>query len=231
MRARPAPPPGAPPLPHLPPTQFEIVGVIKDVRNVPLGQATEPAVYFSTRQFPFRELFLTVRAADERRRGGRRSQRPPAGGAQGADGADADLGRPLRTKTAEPRLLMTILTFFGALAGISGGARRLRPVLLVGRAAHARAGDSLDAWREAAGRRRPGGSPERRADLRRIGGRPGLIRVAESALARVLFGVTPSDPVSTLAAEAVLIAAALIACIPPAIRAMRVDPVIGLRAE
>jgi putative ABC transport system permease protein len=58
-----------------------------------------------------------------------------------------------------------------------------------------------------------------------------LIRVAESVLARVLFGVTPSDMVSTVMASAVLVAAALIACVPPALRAMRVDPVEGLRAE
>ena len=63
MRARPAPPPGAT-CRTLPPTRFEIVGVVRDVRNVPLGQAVEPAIYFSTRQFPFRELFLTVRATD-----------------------------------------------------------------------------------------------------------------------------------------------------------------------
>ena len=43
---------------------FEIVGVVRDVRNVPLGQAVEPTIYFSARQFPFGELFLTVRAAD-----------------------------------------------------------------------------------------------------------------------------------------------------------------------
>jgi len=46
-----------------------------------------------------------------------------------------------------------------------------------------------------------------------------------------LFGVTPSDTLSTVTASAVLMAAALIACIPPALRAMRVDPVVGLRAE
>jgi ABC-type antimicrobial peptide transport system permease subunit len=58
-----------------------------------------------------------------------------------------------------------------------------------------------------------------------------LIRLAEGALARVVFGVTPSDAVSTVTASAVLLVAALVACIPPALRAMRVDPVVGLRAE
>jgi ABC-type lipoprotein release transport system permease subunit len=50
-------------------------------------------------------------------------------------------------------------------------------------------------------------------------------------LARVIFGVTATDPLSLLAASGVLVAAALIACIPPALRAMRVDPVVGLRTE
>jgi ABC-type antimicrobial peptide transport system permease subunit len=58
-----------------------------------------------------------------------------------------------------------------------------------------------------------------------------LVRLAESALARVLFGVSPGDPLSTVTASGVLIVAALVAIVPPALRAMRVDPVIGLRAE
>ena len=35
-----------------------------DVRNAPLGQSVEPAIYLTTRQFPFRELFLAVDASD-----------------------------------------------------------------------------------------------------------------------------------------------------------------------
>lgn len=48
---------------------------------------------------------------------------------------------------------------------------------------------------------------------------------------RLLYAVTPRDPLSTTAAVAGLVAAALIACIPPASRAMRVDPVEGLRVK
>jgi ABC-type antimicrobial peptide transport system permease subunit len=58
-----------------------------------------------------------------------------------------------------------------------------------------------------------------------------IIRVAESALARVLFGVTTSDAAALVTAGSFLLLAALIACVPPALRAMRVNPVDGLRAE
>jgi predicted lysophospholipase L1 biosynthesis ABC-type transport system permease subunit len=58
-----------------------------------------------------------------------------------------------------------------------------------------------------------------------------LVRLAESALVRVLYEVSPSDLGSTAAAGGVLAAAALAACLPPARRAMRVDPVDRLRPD
>jgi len=58
-----------------------------------------------------------------------------------------------------------------------------------------------------------------------------IIRVAEDSLRRVLFEMSPRDPASLAAACVLLVAVALIACVPPAIRALRVDPVDGLRAE
>lgn len=58
-----------------------------------------------------------------------------------------------------------------------------------------------------------------------------IIKLAESVLARVLFGVTTSDATALAAAGLFLLLAALLACVPPALRAMRIDPVEGLRAE
>jgi predicted permease len=231
LRARPAPPAGAPPLPHLPPTQYEIVGIIRDVRNVPLGQSVEPSLYFSTRQFPFREQFLAVRAADVSAataaiRNAMRDVVPKVPVAAAITWQDR-----FARRTAEPRLLMTILTFFGALAAL------LSALGVYG----------LFSWsvalrtRELAIRLTLGAKPvavgglvvRQSAVLIFAGLIVGfiVIQLAESALARVLFGVTPSDPVSTIAAGGVLVAAALVASIPPALRAMRVDPVEGLRAD
>ena len=47
----------------------------------------------------------------------------------------------------------------------------------------------------------------------------------------MLYEVSPNDLQSTFVAGGLLLLAATIACLPPAIRAMRVDPLEGLRAE
>jgi ABC-type lipoprotein release transport system permease subunit len=47
----------------------------------------------------------------------------------------------------------------------------------------------------------------------------------------VLFDVSPGDATATGLAALIVLAATLLACLPPALRAMRVDPIEGLRAE
>ena len=59
----------------------------------------------------------------------------------------------------------------------------------------------------------------------------GIVWLSEAALTRVLFETTARDPSALVAAGSLLIVVALAACVPPAIRALRVDPVEGLRAE
>jgi ABC-type antimicrobial peptide transport system permease subunit len=58
-----------------------------------------------------------------------------------------------------------------------------------------------------------------------------LVQAAQGALTTVLFGVTATDLTSTFTAAGMLLIAALLASLPPAWRAMRVDPAEGLRAE
>jgi len=236
VRIRPRPPgapppaPGAPPA-HNPPTPFEVVGVVKDVRNAPFGQPVEPALYFTTRQYTFREQFVTVRASDRAAaiaaiRNALQQEAPnvPMGTAR-------TWGERFADRTAEPRLLMTLLLFFGALAGL------LAALGVYG----------LFSWsvalrtRELAIRLTLGARPatvgalviRQSAVLVVAGLAVGIviIRLAESALTRVVFGVTTSDATALVTASGLLLVAALVACVPPALRAMRVDPAEGLRAE
>jgi predicted permease len=230
-RARPQSPPGQPPLPPLPPTRFEIVGVVNDIRNAPLGQAVEPAVYFPTRQFPFRELTLAVRAEDPAMAAAavRTALKNAAPGVPMA--RVQTWGDRFAARTAQSRLLMSILVFFGALAAL------LAAIGVYG----------LFSWsvalrtRELAIRLTLGARPaavggivlRQSTVLVGLGLAAGLVlvRIGESALSRVLFEIRPGDALSTAIASALLLAAALVASIPPVIRAMTVDPVEGLRAE
>ena len=51
------------------------------------------------------------------------------------------------------------------------------------------------------------------------------------SLATLLFGVPPLDPLTFVVAPLMLTLVALTACLVPAIRALRADPVAALRAD
>jgi putative ABC transport system permease protein len=212
-------------------TPFAIVGVVADVRNVPLGQQTEPAMFFSSRQFAFGEMFLAVRASDP----------AVARDALRAAVREAVPGTPLgelRTwgerfgeVTAEPRVLRATLCGFAVLAAL------LAAIGVYG----------MISWsvalrtRELAIRLTLGAPPRSvgwlvfgRGLALVLGGLAvglALVRLSAGLLSRVLFAVTPEDPAANAFAALVLVVAALAASLPPVLRAMRVDPVDRLRAE
>lgn len=212
-------------------SRFEVVGVVADIRNVPLGQTVEPAIYFQARQFPFRAMFLTVDAADvpTALSAIRNTLRAVAPGVPVT--AVSTWSDTFAERTAEPRLLMTLLVFFGALAGV------LAALGVYG----------LFSWTVALRRRelairltlgaRPLGIGRmilvQGITLVLVGIAIGWagIQLASSALSRVLFEVSASDAGTIATAGLVLFVASLVACLPPAVRAMRVDPVDGLRSE
>lgn len=211
--------------------RLRIVGVVEDIQNVALGLPVEPAVYHPTRQFPFSAITVAIAArdiatAEAALKNALKSVSPttPMGKVETWE-------ERFRSRTAEPRLLMTTLTVFGAMAAF------LAALGVYG----------LFSWsvalrqRELAIRLTLGAKPSRVAAavvrhcavLAAIGLAAGLVfvRLAHGALSTVLFGVKPGDTTSTAVAALLLLGAALLASLLPAWRATQVNPVDGLRAE
>lgn len=140
-------------------------------------------------------------------------------------------GQRMAATTAEARLLMTVLIVFGGLAGL------LAALGVYG----------LFAWavtlrtRELAIRLTLGATPVavgaavmRQSAVLIVAGLVAgvaLVRGAGALLARVVFGISPNDTTAIGAAALLLLVSGLCACVPAALRAMRVDPVEGLRAD
>ena len=210
---------------------FEVIGVVRDIRNVPLGQRTEPAFFTTTRQYPFSEVFLAVRATDAATaltavRDGLRAVAP-----QVPMAAARTWGDRFASRTAEPRLLMVLLLFFG---GVAAALAALGVYGLFSWAVAQRTRELAIRLTLGARPVHVGGSVlAQSAVLIGAGLAVGLVvvRLSEAALTRVLYEVSPSDSGSIFMAAAVLVIAAIVACLPPALRAMHVNPVEGLRVE
>ena len=210
---------------------IRIVGVVADIQNAALGLPVEPAIFATARQFPFGTMTMAIQARDgatalQAIRTALKSVSP------GTPLGTVETWRDhFNTRTAEPRLLMTTLTAFGALAAF------LAALGVYG----------LFSWsvalrqRELAIRLTLGARPMSVAGrvvrqsvvLAVIGliGGWALVQAAKGSLRTVLFGVTPDDIASTVTAALLLFVAAILASLPAAIRAMRTDPVEGLRAD
>ena len=208
---------------------FRIVGVVADIQQAPIGQPMEPAMYFSSRQFPFSAMSLVLRGRDmsaltTAARNAVRQTNPSL-----ALGDTRTMDERLRQATAEPRLLMFVLSAFAVVTGV------LAAVGVYG----------LLTWvvnerrRELAIRLALGARPGLLArnvtiqgvTLVAIGALAGLgaSRAAGTLLQAVLFQTGVSDPVAVGGTVALLLAAALAACALPAWRAARVEPLEGLR--
>ena len=208
---------------------FRIVGVVADVQQAPLGQAAEPVVYHTARQFPFRAMTITARGADTATvSAGLRSSVRALDPSLPISGLKTMRER-LLDNTSAPRLLMFVLTAFamltGALAAI--GVYGLLACVVNERR------------RELAIRLALGAQPGTLAalvtrqglGLTAIGIVVGLAaaQLAGSALQRVLFETRTTDLAALGTAGGLLLVAAGLACLAPARRAARVAPIDGLR--
>jgi putative ABC transport system permease protein len=203
--------------------RFAVVGVVADIRNTPIGQPVEPAVYFEARQFPFTSMFVAVRGRDRDTaltaiRTALHDVTPTT-----PIGKVETWGDHMLARTAEPRMLRTILVFFGALAGLLAA---LGVYGLFSWSVAVRRRELAIRLTLGAQRSHIAGLVVRQSALLTLVGLVcgwGLVQLGTGALARVLYRVSPNDPGATSLAIALLLTVALVACIPPAIRAMRVE--------
>jgi putative ABC transport system permease protein len=103
---------------EVPRVPFRIVGVVADVHQAPIGQAAEPVIYHTQRQFPFRAMTVVARGPD--------TAMVVSGVRQAVRGLDAavplgnvrTMQERLVAATAAPRLLTAVLTTFAILTGL-----------------------------------------------------------------------------------------------------------------
>ena len=208
---------------------FTIVGVVADLHQAPIGQAAEPVIYHTHRQFPFRAMALVARGGDTAHvvsamRTALRNLDPalPLSNIKTMD-------ERIATAAAAPRLLTAVLTTFAILTGL------LAAVGVYG----------LLAWsvnerrRELAIRLALGAQP---GSLAGLVARQGLVlalsgvvlgllaaQLGGRLLRAVLFQTHTTDIAAATGTAALLLVAAAIACLAPARRAARVSPLQGLR--
>jgi putative ABC transport system permease protein len=214
-------------------TAREIVGVVADVRRNGLDVNVQPEMYVSHVQKPERRLNVVIRTEAE-------------DALQLAQAARAEvkafdpnqiiwrtqtLDQLLSTSVAPRRFNMLLLGIFAGVALV------LAAVGLYGVMSYS------VSWRtREIGIRMALGA--RRADVLRLVVRQGMTMtliglalglVGAFSISRVLrgllHGVSPTDPLTFVAVSIVLLVVALLACLVPARRATRVDPIIALRTE
>jgi putative ABC transport system permease protein len=209
--------------------EHEIIGVVSDVKNSSLQSAAEPALFYTTRQFPFRHIYLVARGDDP--------ARVSAAIRDTVRRADASMPSPEMVGMEEivgesvkrPRFFMFSMSIFAAAAlslaalGIFGllsyTVTERQQELSIRMALGARRGGVL--WMVL----RHG------LTLAAIGSVAGVLAafIAIKRIGSLVPEVSQPDPATLAAVSAVALTIALFACALPAWRASRIDPLEGLK--
>lgn len=214
------------------PADFEIVGVVKDVRFLGLQKEPEPAFYLSDRQFPLTEMKLVLRTSGDPRsaisavRRVLREESPtqPVGRmATLRELYDRALGQPrvntrLMVLFGGTGLALAMLGIYGLLSSVVAGRRREIGIRI------ALGARSRQVVRVVVGEV---------SGLAIIGCLAGLAaaRALIPLVRSLLFGVAATDPAAWAAAPAALLGVAFLASWLPARRATRIDPIETLKTE
>jgi len=211
---------------------FAIVGVVGDVRQGSVDETPTPRIYASAYQIFRVKVNLVVRTqGDPQMMIKRVEDAIRSVDAQQTITSAFTLEDAVGDAVARPRLLTVLLGLFGAM-GLVLGALGIYGVLAY----------LVSQRTREIGVRLALGAPPRDVlgmvvgrGLRLAGLGVGIGLVAALVLTRlmqgVLYGVTPTDPLTFGAVALALLAVAAFASWLPALRATRVDPLVALRAE
>jgi putative ABC transport system permease protein len=210
----------------------EVVGVVRDVKHFGLDSDTPPTMYFPMRQAPARGMNLVVRTSGDPLSVAAALRQQVWAGDRNL--AIANLGTMkdlVASSITQQRFILTLLACFAALALL------LAAVGIYGVMSYA-----VTQRTHEIGIRMALGA--RVSDVLRLVFRQGLVltligvaigMALAFALTRLmkslLFDVTPTDAMTFVMVAATLILVALFACLVPARRATKVDPLIALRYE
>jgi predicted permease len=208
----------------------QIVGVVKTSNYTTLGEAPQPCLYLPLGQSPGGSANLYVRSAGDPSLLLTEVQRGIKEVDPSVQVTDVRTGAKLVNQVLwNARIVLGMLGIFGLLA------LALTSVGLYGILAY-----SVSSRQREIGVRMALGAS--RFDVLRLVLRQGMMLVAIGislglaisllvgrAFSRMLFGLSPADPLSLLGASAVLLLVAALACCLPALAASRMDPMQALR--
>jgi len=213
-------------------TWITIVGVVADARTESLAEASAPQIYLSLYQRHPKDLAIFVRGrldaaatpVELRREVQAVNPELPVFGAQ-------TLSDALSASLSEKRFSMEIIGLFALTALLLAGLGIYGVIsYLVSERTHE------IGIRLALGAQRSdilGMVVRQGLGLAIAGAAVGLVcaLIVSHLMARMLYGVRPSDPVTFAGVALLLIGVALLACYIPARRAIRVDPLVALRHD
>jgi putative ABC transport system permease protein len=214
------------------PTTAEVIGVVGDLRHDALDRPASPEVFLPHAQAPFGDMTFVARTIGdpELSLASLRAQLRAAAPNQ-AVYRTATLQNLVANSLNDRRFMLTLVLAFAALAvGLAAtGVYGVMTLVSMQRTKEFGVRLALGAGRSEILRMvlREGGT------ITLVGICVGLVGALLSGqlLQRFLFGIGPNDPWTLIGVCAVLALAAAIACLLPALRATRVNPLVALRAE
>ncbi len=204
---------------------YTIVGVVGDVKQMSLALSQEDAVYIATNQWHWADTVMSLMV---RTRGDAASLTPAIRQAIWSVDKDEPIERVatmddlLAASAAQRRFALIIFEAFALAALVLAGSVAERTHEIGVRLALGARRGSIVALVVRQGMM-----------LTWLGVVIGLAgaAAASQAIAAMLFGVSPLDPVTYFGVIALLVSVSVLACVVPARRAVRVDPMVALRYE